>query len=105
VDLACQRRIGKMAMKRDESSSGELEACVCQQPLSSQSSLGGPAHSSSYDNLILANYRVMIVSFSGTRERWTKGYRRLDSDVMRKGCPPRNPQDKSNSWSNTRTEK
>lgn len=41
VDLVCQRRIGKMAMKREESSSGEVEDCVCQQPLSSQFSLGG----------------------------------------------------------------
>jgi len=42
---------------------------------------GGPAQSSSYDNLILANY-TMIPSFGGTRERLTKKYHQLDSDVM-----------------------
>lgn len=45
-----------MAVKRDEFSSGELEGCECQQPLSNESSRRG----SSYDNLILANYITIL---------------------------------------------
>jgi hypothetical protein len=48
------------------------------QPMQPQ---GGP-HSSSYDNLILANY-IMILSFRGTTARRTDGrYHRPDADGM-----------------------
>jgi hypothetical protein len=49
-------------------------------PYPTNSASGGPAQSSSYDNLILANYIVMP-SFVGIRERLIKEYHQLDSDA------------------------